>query len=167
MANLPTTTDVEAWLRADKVVIEDLDWKTLKGEAIEKAAKVLARGLTEREKTVQDGELVLVHHLRTPRHWAFKLIWNGTEVYRWDFKPLSEPVRHTNPVRRPPGFPRRVTDRVHEHIFSPDHEMSLAKALPGEDHGHFQDALDAFLARCTLSLGGALEEPPSVQEGLL
>lgn len=165
----PSTHDVEQWLSRDKAIVDDLVWTSPRpNETVEQAAKVITRGVTETEQTVLDGELLLLYNCRLPRHWTFKLSWRGTEVLRWDLHNPSQAVRHNNPRRyRPADAPRVVTSRVHEHLWDPQCEMSIARPLVDDGFGRFRPALDAFLERATLTLDGTLQDPPPVQEGLL
>jgi len=45
------------------------------------------------------GNLFLRANLAVDRHWTFKVLYHGTDVYRLDVRP--PPVRHSNPRFRP------------------------------------------------------------------
>lgn len=112
---------------------------------------------------VQRGELLLVFHLDHARHWTFKLLRLGSEVLRWDAQP--PPHSHSNPSSRPAGWPRKLRDCDHEHVWHPLLEMRLARPSPeleaAPDHAA---AFVAFCERANIDPNNAYQPPPAGEQ---
>jgi hypothetical protein len=114
---------------------------------------------------VQRGELLLLYHLDHARHWTFKITRRGIEVLRWDAQP--PPHSHSNPVGRPPDWPRKFRDDDHEHAWHHDYAMKLARpsaALAAAVDHHA--AFVAFCARANIDPADCYRSPPPPTEQL-
>lgn len=67
---------------------------------------------------IRVGELFVWLNATLERNWTLKLSLRRDEVYRWDFQ--EPPCSHTNPPGGvcPPGFPRKVPECEHEHVWA-------------------------------------------------
>lgn len=91
------------------------------------------------------GELMLFANPNFPRSWHFKLILRDEEVCRWDVAP--PPTKHSNPPGRPDGFPGKVYDAEHEHVWVEGLDLKCARPLEGFSSSDHRAIFEAFCDR--------------------
>ena len=94
---------------------------------------------------VRVGEIVLFVNPSFDRSWIFKLRYQEQTVYAWHVRPI--PGNHPNPGGRPRGFPRKVPEPEHEHIWVKGLECSCAKPLPGLETSDHSATFQSFCKR--------------------
>lgn len=91
------------------------------------------------------GELMLFVNPNFARSWFFKLILRDEDVYRWDVAP--PPKKHSNPPDRPEGFPGKVYDLEHEHVWVEALDLKCARSLEGFSSSDHRGMFFAFCDR--------------------
>lgn len=91
------------------------------------------------------GELRLLANPKVPRQWSFSLLLRAEEVYRWDVRP--KPSGHENPPGCPPGFPNKVPEREHEHVWVEGLACKCARPLGGLAASDHCGIFEAFCTR--------------------
>jgi hypothetical protein len=74
------------------------------------------------------GEILCLSNPAVERSWKFLLTYRGEQVYRLEAQ--NRRCRHHNPHNAPTGFPNRVTEQTHEHVFVEGLDCECARPLP-------------------------------------
>lgn len=109
------------------------------------------------------AQMVLVASLEIPEHWVFELRLHGDPVYRVDVRPVGN---HPNPINRPDGFPRKVPEKVHEHVYVEGLSDRCARPLEDQSIGDHAAMFERFCARSRLTCGRPHTPPPRPQPRL-
>ena len=148
--------EVEEFMTAEKVVTGQtargttriMDWQ--RGEPDNAIWRVPVE-----IQAAQVGELFLRANPNLPRHWTFKLLLRREEVIRWDVRP--RPGGHNNPPGRPEGFPGKVPEPEHEHLWVEHLDLKCARPLEGLRASEHRAILETFCERTHVRF-----EPPYV-----
>lgn len=155
-----TQAEAEAFLAAEKVIADTMNWTTRHN----RGADVAQVRLEEDGLTI--GDFILVQMPAEPRYWSFKLRTSGTEVLRWDYLPAGSVRRHRNPASRPAGMPRLDTSLVHEHPTIVGRQGLFSRSLVGyETDDHYQAFL-WFCERANIDPRHTYRPPPEPQLAL-
>jgi hypothetical protein len=151
----PTRDEVDAFLAADKVVpgARQIEWE--KGDP--------TRVFWTHAVQVDGAQLGLVRfhvNAQLPRSWLFKLLLHRAEVYRLDVKPTLANHGNGPKRRRPAGFPRKVTDPEHEHIWHEDHQnMDLALGITELRGSSHEECMREFCKRARIDFEPIYTDP--------
>lgn len=91
------------------------------------------------------GELFLRVNPSFARSWTYKLSLGREEVVRWDVRPL--PSGHNNPPGCPDGFPGKVREPEHEHVWVESLDLRCARPLEGLDTSDHRAIFEEFCER--------------------
>jgi hypothetical protein len=111
----------------------------------------------------QVGELILITSIEIPEKWSFVLTFRGDEVYLLHVRPIGN---HRNPENRPAGFPRKVPEKVHAHIYVEGSGMTCAKPAADQGISNHQEMLSRFCDLAHLAFGPEYRSPPVVRPRL-
>jgi hypothetical protein len=92
-------------------------------------------------KAAQVGELSFVASLEVPEWWSFEITYRGEFAYRIDVRPVGN---HPNPRNRPAGFPKKVPEVVHEHVYVEGLNDRCARPLADQSVGTHLEMFDRF-----------------------
>lgn len=147
--------DVDAILAASKEVAGDsrLSWRR-RSEAVR-----MARVPVELH-AVEIGEVLLTVNVAHARWWSFKFTVRGVEVRRWDFQPPGAPCRHSNPPARPVGWPGKVRQPEHEHVYLEGLATECARPLDGAMHLDHHEAYARFCDAINVDPKASYVAPP-------
>lgn len=120
-----TQQEADEFMQAEKVVPghEPMTWTQPSG----------VRGLATWRAGVEIdgarvGDILCLSNPAVDRPWKFLLTCHGEQVYRLEAQ--NRRCRHHNPHNAPAGFPNRVTEQTHEHVFVEGLGCECARPLP-------------------------------------
>ena len=152
-----TQAEVDQFMSADKRVPNggEMRWQEAGGKS---RAQAYWRGLVEVE-AVAVGTVYLHLNRQFLRRWTYKLSLHGVDVYRIDVR--TAPARHSNPPGCPDGFPRRVTEPEHEHVWVQGLDLRCARSLDGLAGAAHRQVFDEFCKRARLTVEPVYSDPPA------
>lgn len=103
------------------------------------------------------GEIFLLANPSLPRAWTFKLDYHGEKVYRIDVKPAA--ARHCNLRACPEGFPNKVRNREHEHVYVEGLSDACARPIEGFESSDHRAIFDEFCRRARIVFNPAYISP--------
>lgn len=101
---------------------------------------------------LQEGEVFLIAQQDKDLRWTFKLDYQGEPVYRLEVRPNAN--SHSNPAVPRDGFPAKVRDLVHEHMYVEGWGTDYARPVQCDKPSRHEDMLAVFcrLARITFRI---------------
>lgn len=111
------------------------------------------------------GQLRLFANPNFERAWHFKLRLHSEDVYRLDIRP--GPSGHSNPPKRPAGFPGAVPETEHEHVWIEGLNLRCACPVPGLGSSDHHATFKAFCSRTDVLFRPEYVAPQAFEQGQL
>jgi hypothetical protein len=112
--------------------------------------------------SVSVGELSIVHTSALPRHYNLNLDLQGETVCMWHIRDFG---KHRN-KNCPGGFPGRVKNRPHQHVWVAGRATDCVKEIEGLDGQSPQETLALFCERLSIEFGPPYA-PPIIADQLV
>jgi len=106
-------------------------------------------------ESVSVGELSIVHTSALPRHYNLGLDLQGETVFMWHIHDVG---KHRN-KNCPDGFPGRVTNRPHQHVWVAGRGTDCVKEIDEIDGQSPQEVLALFCERLFIRFEPAYAAP--------